>query len=148
MSRLKSKVGGQQMEISYDKLWKLMIDKKINKTQLSEKAGITTNAMAKLGKNESVQIEILAKICKVLDCNIEDIAEVYPNPSKGEFSYKVNSDFDNLYIYDLKGTIVHKQSFMQRQDKVNASNLKEGVYFVRFFKKGQAGKTVKIIIEK
>lgn len=67
MSRLKSKVGGQQMEISYDKLWKLMIDKKINKTQLSEKVGITTNAMAKLGKNESVQIEILAKICKVLE---------------------------------------------------------------------------------
>ena len=64
------------MEISYDKLWKLMIDKKINKTQLSEKAGITTNAMAKLGKNESVQIEILVKICKVLECNIEDIAEL------------------------------------------------------------------------
>lgn len=63
------------MEISYDKLWKLMIDKKINKTQLSEKAGITTNAMAKLGKNESVQVEILAKICEVLECNIEDIAE-------------------------------------------------------------------------
>lgn len=64
------------MEISYDKLWKLMIDKKINKTQISEKAGITTNAMAKLGKNESVQIEILVKICKVLECNIEDIAEL------------------------------------------------------------------------
>ena len=64
------------MTISYDKLWKLMIDKKINKTQLSEKAGITTNAMAKLGKNESVQIEILVKICKVLECNIEDIAEL------------------------------------------------------------------------
>lgn len=64
------------MELSYDKLWKLLIDKKINKTQLSEKAGITTNAMAKLGKNESVQVEILAKICKVLECNIEDILEL------------------------------------------------------------------------
>ena len=61
------------MEISYDKLWKLMIDKK---TQLSEMAGITTNAMAKLGKNESVQLETLAKICKVLECNIEDVAEI------------------------------------------------------------------------
>ena len=71
------------MEISYDKLWKLMIDKKINKTQLSEKAGITTNAMAKLGKNESVQIEILVKICKVLECNIEDIAEL---KKEGELS--------------------------------------------------------------
>lgn len=64
------------MQISYDKLWKLMIDKKINKTELREKAKITTNAMAKLGKNESVQIETLAKICKVLECNIEDITEL------------------------------------------------------------------------
>ena len=64
------------MEVSYNKLWKLMIDKNINKTQLCEKAGITTNAMAKLGKNETVQVEILAKICKVLDCNVEDIMEV------------------------------------------------------------------------
>lgn len=52
-----------------------MIDKKINKTQLSEKAGITTNAMAKLGRNESVQIEILVKICKVLRSKIDDIIE-------------------------------------------------------------------------
>ena len=58
------------MAICYNKLWKLMIDKNINKTQLCEKAGITTNAMAKLGKNETVQVEILAKICKVLDCNV------------------------------------------------------------------------------
>lgn len=64
------------MATCYNKLWKLMIDKNINKTQLCEKAGITTNAMAKLGKNETVQVEILAKICKVLDCNVEDIMEV------------------------------------------------------------------------
>ena len=64
------------MTISYDRLWKLMIDKKINKTQLCEKAGITTNAMAKLGRNETVQVEILAKICKALECNVEDIMEI------------------------------------------------------------------------
>ena len=69
------------MAVSYDKLWKLMIDKKINKTQLSEKAGITTNAMAKLGKNETVQVETLLKICKVLECSIEDILEI---KNKGE----------------------------------------------------------------
>lgn len=63
------------MTISYDKLWKIMIDKKINKTQLSEKAGITTNAMAKLGKNETVQIETLIKICKVLDCKLDEIID-------------------------------------------------------------------------
>lgn len=64
------------MAISYDKLWKLMIDKKINKTQLCEKAKITTNAMAKLGKNETVQVETLAKICEVLECNVDDIVEM------------------------------------------------------------------------
>ena len=53
-----------------------MIDKKINKAQLSENAGITTNAMAKLGRNESVQVEILAKICNVLNFDIEDIVEI------------------------------------------------------------------------
>lgn len=63
------------MTISYDRLWKLMIDKKINKTQLCEKARITTNAMAKLGKKEMVQLEILIKICKALDCKIDDIIE-------------------------------------------------------------------------
>ncbi len=64
------------MTISYDRLWKLMIDKKINKTQLCEKTGITTNAMAKLGKNETVQVEILAKICNILKCSINDILEI------------------------------------------------------------------------
>lgn len=64
------------MNISYDRLWKLMIDKKINKTQLCEKARITTNAMAKLGRNETVQIETLAKICEVLECSIDDILEI------------------------------------------------------------------------
>lgn len=65
-----------KLEISYDKLWKLMIDKKINKTQLIQEADITSNAMAKLGKNESVQLEVLVKICGVLKCDIKDIVEV------------------------------------------------------------------------
>lgn len=66
------------MVISYKKLWKLLIDKDINKSQLCEMAGITTNAMAKLRKNETVQVGVLAKICKVLKCNVEDIMEVIP----------------------------------------------------------------------
>lgn len=60
---------------SYNKLWKLMIDKKMNKTQLREAAKITSNAMAKLGKDESVPVETLEKICRVLDCTIDDIME-------------------------------------------------------------------------
>ena len=60
---------------SYNKLWKLMIDKKINKTQLCKAAGITTNAMAKLGRDESVPLETLEKVCVVLGCTIDDILE-------------------------------------------------------------------------
>ena len=63
------------MQISYNKLWKRMIDKNINRTQLKELAGISTNAVAKLGKNDSVSMETLEKICKVLECNIGEIME-------------------------------------------------------------------------
>lgn len=64
------------MAISYNKLWKLMIDQKMNKTQLRVSAKISSNAMAKLGRDESVSIETLERICKVLQCDIGDIVEV------------------------------------------------------------------------
>ena len=64
------------MSISYNKLWKLMIDKGLNKTRLREEAKISSNAMAKLGRNETVQVEVLAKIYKHLDCTMDDIMEV------------------------------------------------------------------------
>ena len=67
------------MARSYNKLWKLMIDKKINKTQLRTAARISSNAMAKLGKDESVPIETLEKICQVLDCSLDDIVEITPD---------------------------------------------------------------------
>lgn len=67
------------MAYSYNRLWKLMIDKKINKTTLRQEAGITSNAMAKLGKDQPVNIEVLAKICRVLDCTIDDIMEIIPD---------------------------------------------------------------------
>ena len=63
------------MAYSYNKLWKLMIDKNINKTALRQQAGITSNAMAKMGKNQPVSVEVLAKICRVLDCSLDDILE-------------------------------------------------------------------------
>ena len=64
------------MAVSYKKLWKLLIDKDMKKKDLRLATGMTTTALAKLGKNEHVNTEILAKICKVLDCNIEDIMEL------------------------------------------------------------------------
>ncbi len=72
------------MTRSYNKLLKLMIDKKINKTQLREQAGITSNAMAKISKDEPVSIEVLEKICGVLECNIEDIVEIMPEDGDAE----------------------------------------------------------------
>ena len=67
------------MEISYKRLWKLLIDKNMNKTDLRTASGITTTALAKLGRNENVNTEVLAKICKTLDCKIEDIMEMVPD---------------------------------------------------------------------
>jgi len=64
------------MAYSYNKLWKLMIDKNINKTTLRSKARITSNAMARMGKNEPVNMEVLAKVCHVLECGIEDVVEI------------------------------------------------------------------------
>lgn len=66
------------MPVSYNKLWKLMIDKNINKTKLREEAGISSNAVAKMGKNEDVRVEVLVKICRYLDCTIDDIMEILP----------------------------------------------------------------------
>ena len=66
------------MAYSYNKLWKMMIDKRINKTTLRREAGITSNAMAKMGKDQPVSVEVLAKICRVLDCTVDDIIEILP----------------------------------------------------------------------
>lgn len=63
------------MYISYDKLWKMLIDKKMNKTQLRMESGISSNSLAKLGKNEPVNLDVLLKICEVLNVNIGDIVE-------------------------------------------------------------------------
>ena len=64
------------MAISYNKLWKLLIDKKMNKQDLRVAAGISTSVIAKLGKSENVTTDILLKICQALDCDISDIMEV------------------------------------------------------------------------
>ena len=63
------------MPISYDKLWKLLIDKKMSRTDLKDAAGISFNVLAKMGKNEAISMESWYKICAALDCSIGDIAE-------------------------------------------------------------------------
>ena len=63
------------MRISYNNLWKILIDRKMKKYQLRELAAISSNSMAKLGKDEIVSMEVLMKICSALDCNIQDVCE-------------------------------------------------------------------------
>ena len=64
------------MAMNYNKLWKLLIDRNLMKKDLIQMAGITTIAMAKMGKGGDVSTQVLSKICKALDCKIEDIVEV------------------------------------------------------------------------
>lgn len=64
------------MNVSYKKLFKLLIDKELKKTEFARMVGIGQNTLAKLSKNEYVSMEVLVKICRGLDCNIEDVAEI------------------------------------------------------------------------
>lgn len=68
--------------ITYKKLWKLLIDKEIKKTELSEMAGVSMTSIAKLGRNENVNTDILNKICKALNCDVTDIMEYTPENDK------------------------------------------------------------------
>ena len=65
-----------KMSISYNKLWKQLIDKNMTKTDLRMKADIGTSTLAKLGKNEQVSLDVLLRICKVLNCDISEIMEI------------------------------------------------------------------------
>lgn len=64
------------MAISYNRLWKLLIDKGMSKTDLRSKADLSTATLAKLGKNQQVSMDVLLRICKVLECNIADVVDV------------------------------------------------------------------------
>lgn len=66
------------MAVNYNKLWKLLIDKQMNKTDLRLKADIGTATLAKLGKNQPVSMEVVMRICSVLECNIADIMDILP----------------------------------------------------------------------
>ena len=63
------------VRISYNKLWKMLIDKEMQKRDLQESAGISSASIAKLGKGENITTDILLKICEALDCDLSDIME-------------------------------------------------------------------------
>lgn len=64
------------MNYSYNKLWKILIDRKMTKTEMRKQTGISTNMLAKMGRDEPVSMETLAKICTTLNCSIDDIVEI------------------------------------------------------------------------
>lgn len=64
------------MAISYNRLWKLLIDNHMKKKDLKDKAELSTATMAKLGKDESVSLDVLVRVCKVLNCEIGDVVEI------------------------------------------------------------------------
>ena len=64
------------MAVNYNRLWKLLIDKGITKTEMRKRAGISTNVLAKMGRNETVSMDTLAKIATAMDCGLDDIVEI------------------------------------------------------------------------
>ena len=64
------------LSVNYNKLWHLLLDKGLSKTELRKLAGVSTNVIAKLGKNENVNMDTLGKICVALNCDISDILEM------------------------------------------------------------------------
>ena len=67
------------MAVSYKRLFKLMIDKKMRKKDLCELAGVSTSTMSKMGRDEIVSLEVIVRICQKLNCNIEDVLEILPD---------------------------------------------------------------------
>lgn len=72
------------MSISYDNLWKALIDKKLKRTDLKEMSGISSNVLAKLGKGEPVSMESLEKICSALNCGIGDVVTIILDDKTGD----------------------------------------------------------------
>lgn len=63
------------MRISYNKLWKMLIDKNMKRSNLKEKSGISSASLAKLGKGDNITTDVLLRVCEVMDCRLEDILE-------------------------------------------------------------------------
>lgn len=70
------------MGTSYKKLWKILIDRDMTRTELRQQAGFSSVSLAKLGKGENVNTRVLVSICRVLNCNIGDIVDIVPEDKK------------------------------------------------------------------
>jgi DNA-binding Xre family transcriptional regulator len=70
---------GFDVRVSYNRFFKLLIDKQMRKGELCRQAGISTNTMQKMAKSQNLTVDLLARICKVLDCTMDDILELIPD---------------------------------------------------------------------
>ena len=75
---------GGSMSISYKKLWHILLDRDLKKKDLAKIAGVSTYIINKLNRNENVTVEVLAKICRALDCTMDDILEVLDDENEGD----------------------------------------------------------------
>ena len=66
------------MDVSYNKLFKMLIDKEMKKTEFAKEVGISANTLAKLSRNETVSMEIFVRICRALECSVDDIMDILP----------------------------------------------------------------------
>ena len=83
-TNIKHSCGVLLMGVSYNKLWKLLIDKNMKRVDLRAAANISSGTLAKLGKNESVTTDVLVRVCRALNCDIGDIMEVLPDGKQNE----------------------------------------------------------------
>ena len=85
--------------MSYNKLWKLLIDKNMKKSDLRKNAGISSSSLAKLGKDENVTTEVLMKICNELKCDVGDIMEFIPEEKKSKEWYELERGYKSYSIF-------------------------------------------------
>lgn len=71
------------MDICYNKLFKMLIDKGMKKTEFRKQVGISEGTLAKLSRNENVSMDVIVKICRKMDCTVDDILDIMPSPENG-----------------------------------------------------------------
>lgn len=67
------------MRVSYNKLWKLLIDKRMSKSEFRDAVNMSSNTLAKMGKEETISLEVIMRICKEFKCDVGDIIEILPD---------------------------------------------------------------------
>ena len=108
------------MRFSYNKLWKLLIDRGIKKKELAEKAEISATSIAKLGKGGNINTNVLLNICTALECNIEDIMEIVPDDHKEPKTEEGYKKIEEVKIKESKiKNIAHKVKSKSSKTKEN-----------------------------